>query len=33
MRMICSLATVVKVATICLLVGFMAGSVFIATVI
>jgi hypothetical protein len=31
--MICSLATVVKVAAICLLVGFMTGSVFIATVI
>lgn len=33
MRMICSLATVVKVAAVCLFVGFMAGSVFIATVI
>lgn len=33
MRMICSLATVVKVAAVCLFVGFMVGSVFIATMI
>ncbi|WP_394621177.1 hypothetical protein JNUCC0626_19420 [Lentzea sp. JNUCC 0626] len=33
MRMICSLATVVKVAAICLFVGFMVGSVFIVSVI
>ncbi|WP_285644176.1 hypothetical protein [Lentzea sp. NBRC 102530] len=33
MRMICSLATVMKVAAVCLFVGFMVGSVFIATVI
>lgn len=33
MRMICSLATVVKVAVICLFVGFMAGSFFVVTVI
>ena len=33
MRMICSLATVVKVAVICLFVGFMVGSVFMVSVI
>lgn len=33
MRMICSLSTVVKVAVICLFVGFMVGSVFMVAVI
>jgi hypothetical protein len=33
MRVLCSLATVVKVAAICLLVGFAAGSFLIVSVI
>lgn len=33
MRMICSLATVVKVAAICLFLGFVVGSFFTVSVI
>jgi hypothetical protein len=33
MRMICSLATVVKVAAICLFVGFVVGSFFAISVV
>ncbi|MBM7856666.1 hypothetical protein JOD27_000440 [Lentzea nigeriaca] len=33
MRMICSLVTVVKVAAICLFVGFVVGSFFAISVI
>ncbi|SEQ76805.1 hypothetical protein SAMN05216188_10535 [Lentzea xinjiangensis] len=33
MRMICSLATVVKVAAICLFVGFVIGSSLMVSVI
>lgn len=33
MRMICSLATVVKVAAICLFLGFVVGSFFMISVI
>ncbi|PWK85125.1 hypothetical protein C8D88_107332 [Lentzea atacamensis] len=33
MRMICSLATVVKVAAICLFVGFVVGSFLTVSVI
>ncbi|SDG08164.1 hypothetical protein SAMN05216553_105244 [Lentzea fradiae] len=33
MRMICSLTTVVKVAAICLFVGFVIGSFFMVSVV